>query len=223
MIVLPTMGRPDKLKRFIDAYRATDGCLTIHVVLDEADARRYDDTVLPEHWKRCTVPAGTRLGDIFNLLFKAYPNDTYYGMVADDVVPETYRWDTLLRDACLTDKIAWGWDGLQNDALPVHPFIGGDLIRSLGWWAAPGLKHWFVDNVWKNLSVDLDAARYIPEVRMVHHHYLLGKAQLDRTYEEQPCHKMDQITYENFMRTEYPNTIQRIKDAGNISGGRIPS
>lgn len=210
MLILPTMGRPDSLRRFITAYQKTEASLPVHVVFDADDAARYNGVETPKHWRRISAPAGTPLGGIFTRLFEKYPDEQFYGMVADDVVPETRHWDTALLEACHPDKIAWGWDGIQNERLPVHPFIGGALVRKLGWWAAPGLKHWFVDNVWKAIADALNCGVYLPEVRMPHYHFLNGKAQFDRTYQQQPNHGADAVTYEKFMREEFPKVIVRL-------------
>ena len=154
------------------------------------------------------MPAGTTVGEIFAKVFEKYPTEAYYGMVADDVVPETSGWDVIMAETCQPDKIVWGYDGIQNDNLPVHPFIGGDLLRQLGWWAAPGLKHWFVDNVWKNMADALQCGVYLPQVRMVHHHHVNGKAVMDKIYRDQPDHAADQRAYQKFMAEQFPAIIK---------------
>ncbi len=212
MIILPTKGRPSNLRRFVRVYNETCGTLPIHVIFDANDAFRYNSVDTPEHWKRISVPAGTPLGGIFDLVFKKFPDEPYYGMVADDVVPETSGWDVIMAGLCQPDKIVWGCDDIQNEKLPVHPFIGGDLIRKLGWWAAPGLKHWFVDNVWKNIADSLDCGLYLPQVKMTHVHYINGRASIDRTYREQPSHLNDERTYLKFMAEQFPNVIERLKN-----------
>jgi hypothetical protein len=203
------MHRPDKLARFVQAYKQTDAILPIFVIFDANDAVNYNDIDTPAHWKRVTVPAGKRIGEIFNLVFRAYPQEDFYGMVADDVVPQTPHWDIALKENCLPDKISWGCDGIQNDKLPVHPFIGGDLLRKLGWWAAPGLKHWFVDNVWKHLADDLHCGIYLPNIKMTHLHPLNGTAAMDRTYQGQPSHVADEYAYYRFMQNGFAKAVQR--------------
>lgn len=211
MIILPTKGRPENLRRFVRLYNSTQGTLPIHVIFDAGDAYRYNGVDTPEHWKRVSAPSGTTLGGIFDLVFKKYPDELYYAMVADDVCPETNGWDKTMADLCQPDKIVWGCDELRNDKLPVHPFIGGDLIRKLGWWAAHGLKHWYIDDVWKNIADQLNCAVYLPCVKMTHLHYTNGRATYDRTYREQPDHATDQRTYHKFMSEEFPKVIERIK------------
>lgn len=208
MIILPSKGRPDNLQRFIQAYKDTCATLPIRVILDAGDAYRYAAIALPENWVRVSVPAGTTLGGIFAKIFEKYPNEPFYGMVADDIVPETSGWDVIMADLCQPDKIVWGECGIQNERLPVHPFIGGDLVRKLGWWSAPGLKHWYVDNVWKHLVDSLSCGIYLPQVKMPHHHYVNGLAVMDRTYREQPDHSLDEKTYQKFMTEQFPGVIK---------------
>lgn len=213
MIILPTIYRPESLRRFVDSYQKTDATLPVYVILDSMDAFHYQSVVLPSNFKRCTVPPGFKLGEIFNLVFKNFPDEDFYGMVADDVVPETNRWDLILREACLPDKIAWGYDSIQNEHLPVHPFIGGNLVRRLGYWSAPGIRHWFVDNAWKDIADALECGVYMPEVRMVHKHYMNGAAQRDRTYESQPDPRADEIAYRMWKENEFPGIMRKLKAA----------
>jgi hypothetical protein len=220
MIILPTLRRPDNLRRFIKAYKATGGTLPIHVVFDELNTWQYADIELPPNWKRVSAPAGTPIGHIFNFMFMRFSKEDYYGMVADDVVPETNIWDVILRDSCMPNKIAWGCDGIQNEKLPTHPFIGGELIRKLGWWAAPGLHHWFVDNAWKAIADEFKVGVYLPQLKMTHHHFLNGKAQRDRTYDQQPNHQNDAIIFNEFMKLEFPKIKERLGSDESIIGGR---
>ena len=210
MIILPTLRRPHLLTQFINAYQRTSGSLPIHVILDAADAGNYSDVAMPSHWKRVTVPAGTRLGGIYKLIFNAFPSEEFYAMVGDDVTPNTVGWDMILKESCLPDKIAWGADDIQNEKLPTHPFIGGDLVRKLGWFAAPGMQQFFVDNVWKHLTEVLPCGVYLPEVNMHHHHYINGERQRDRTDDEAVGMGEDERAYQRFMKDHFADAVKRV-------------
>jgi hypothetical protein len=211
MIILPTLRRPHLLQKFIHAYKQTQAILPVHVILDASDAAGYDAVKLPSHWQRVTVPPGKRLGGIYKLVYETFPMEPFYAMIGDDVLPETMHWDVALQENCLPDKIAWGWDGIQNEKLPTHPFIGGDLVRRLGWFAAPGMQQYFVDNVWKHLADALNCGAYLPQVRMRHCHHLSGDRPIDRTDEEAPSMGNDQNAYTKFMHNDFPALIERVR------------
>jgi hypothetical protein len=209
MLVLPTMGRPEKAQRFIETYHATDGTLPVWMILDAADAHNYDGVAQPGHWKRVIVPAGTKPGGILNGIFEAYPNDDYYAAMADDVVPESSRWDVKLCDACLPDKVSWGFDGIEN--MGSHPFIGGDLLRKLGWWAAPGLKRSCIDGVWNIIATKLGRGVYLPEVRTIHRHHTNQKADFDATYAARKDSPDDVKIFRGFLKDGLADAIERAR------------
>lgn len=210
MIILPTIYRPENLRRFVRHYGHTGSTLPVWVVFDEENARHYTHVELPPTFKKCLVDRGTRIGKIFNLIFQNHPDEDFYGIVADDVTPETYRWDILLKEACRPDKIAWGLDGGYDETLPRHPFIGGELVRRLGFLSPPGIRHWYVDNVWKDIAEGLNCGVYLPEIRMVHRHPTNGLAQGDRAYDSQPDPRVDQIAYGMWKEKEFPALMERL-------------
>lgn len=211
MLILPTMGRPQNLERFVSDYHLRKCTLPVHVVLDEADAANYDSVSLPSHFKVICVPAGTRLGDIFNMIFRDFPNEEFYGMVSDDCIAETDEWDVKLRNACLPDRIAWPYDGFVNEKMPTTPFFGGELIRRLGFWSAGDMQHWYTDNAWGDIAQGLNKAAYQPDIRLIHLHPLLGTAKNDATYINQPNHSVDKVAYESWKRFDFPLIMERMK------------
>lgn len=213
MIILPTLYRSENLKRFVQCYNDTDASLPVWVIIDGSNMFHYNDAVLPKTFRKVYVSPGMRIGEIFNTIFKHSPKEDFYGIVADDVVPTTRRWDIVLREACLPNKIAWGFDGGHDETLPRHPFIGGDLARALGYLSVPGIKHWYADNAWRDIASGLNCGDYRPEVRMTHLHYTNGLAQQDRTYLEQPDPRSDEMTYRMWLEKEFPQIVEKLSKA----------
>lgn len=213
MIILPTLGRPENIKRFVEAYRSTFASLPVLVVFDAGDALKaeYEKIGLPASFDKIFVPARTRCAAIQNLVFEKWPNEEFYAVLADDVVPETEKWDKELAEACRYEGIAWGDDDIQHKALATHPFIDGDLVRKMGWIAPPGLVHFFVDNVWTHLAAAIGGNGYLPDVKLTHHHHLNGKAVMDSTYRNATSFDADYVAYRAFMKNDFEALLKRVR------------
>lgn len=210
MIILPTRGRPESIRRFMSAYEATGAEEPVMLLVDHDDPS-YDTLAMHPKFSIKKMPPHSGIGDCFNHAFKDFPSEEYYGIVADDVVPQTPGWDQLLKAACLPYGMSWGNDGVQGGNLCTHPFIAGDVVRRIGWLAAPGIKHWFVDNVWKDIAGVLGGGNYLPDVKMTHYHVLNGLAEMDDTYLSQPSREKDLQSFIAFRQTSFPEIARRIQ------------
>lgn len=121
MIILPSRGRPTALQRFFDQGKPQ---VVGTVILDAGDSQKYDKVVYPDHW-RVIILQRQPICQIFNQIFEFFPDEPFYGLMGDDIVPETSGWDLKLKEAAGSKYIAWGDDGINQK--PTHPFIGGDL------------------------------------------------------------------------------------------------
>lgn len=202
MIFLPTRGRPDSIRRFMESYRKTDASEPVLLLVDNDDDS-YAALDLHPHFRIMKMPEHGGISECFNIAFAAHPQEEAYGIMADDVLPETPHWDRLLKQACLPFSIAWGDDDMPSIGLPTHPFIAGDVARAIGWLAYPHTKHWFVDNVWKDIA-DMLGGRQLAHVRTPHLHILNNKAPLDDTYLNQPSRQADENAYNAFKENELP-------------------
>lgn len=213
-ILLPTRNRKSNIKRFLECYKSTGAKEPVVLLTDEDDPIDYEKIIKKsglanisfESKKRMTI--GLRMNDYF---YKNR-NEEYYALIADDVVPETESWDAKMKAACLPDKLVWASDGLQNENLPTHPFIGGELVRKLGWIAYPGLNHCFVDNVWRDIAYFGKRGVYMPDVKLTHYHWINKKAEKDSTYNEQPSLRLDHIVYEEFREYGINPMIEMLKN-----------
>jgi hypothetical protein len=183
MFVCPSRSRPHNVARLVDACRATGATAAFLVCIDDDDPLReaYEAQRLPEGW---TIRAAPRdgLSAIYNAAFRASPACDFYGVVADDIVPETNGWDRALIEAAGTDGIAWGDDGINGCAHATHLVVGGALVRDIGWLALPGLSRLYIDTAWNAIGRRRGVLRYRPDVVVRHHHFSNGLAPFDATY-----------------------------------------
>lgn len=210
-ILMPTKSRPQNVKRFFEAYKKTLAVEQVVLLIDD------DDKYLPDYMNLGTdfyfyLNKADGIGGLMNLFYEDNPNESYYALIADDVLPETEHWDIILKHGCLeTGGITWGADGIQNEGLPTHPFINGNLVRKLGYIAHPKLKHCFIDNCW-HIAAKIIGGGYYPNIKMTHMHYLNGKAHMDDTYKNQPSMKDDHDVFDEIYM-DYIKTLEGIKNA----------
>jgi hypothetical protein len=151
------------------------------VLLDTDDPCLSGYQGLSMNWAIEIGPPGG-LSDIYNQAFTRHPDREWYGILCDDVVPETDCFDLRLIEAAGSDGFAFGDDGINGGKHATHFVIGGDLVRSVGWLSLPGLDRIYIDTVWNDIARSRDVHHYIPHVKLTHHHFSNGKALFDQTY-----------------------------------------
>jgi len=215
---LPTRGRPSSLKRFIDAYVDTKGSSAVYVRLDE------DDPFLTEYLKlqfpkSFIINVGPREGlkAAMEEMFKKYPNEDWYGLGADDIVPRTDFWDKELATEAGLRKIAHPDDlgKRKKKHLPTHPVCGGDLVRAVGWFGHPATVHFFLDNSWQFVGEGLNCITLREDIVVEHLHHSLGKSQLDSTYKEVNTKmESDRANYNAWIEEHGTALLARLKSQG---------
>lgn len=185
MIILPTRGRRQRLETdFLAGYIKTGANEPVFVVIDDDDRRTYEDFPLPTHWRKLVYPRARCIEQV-NRVFLDFPNEPYYAVMTDDVVPETPGWDKTLKNACLPHFVAWGNDGYWGYQVAGLPFIGGDLVRFLGWVLHPGFQHYFSDCVTAEIAMAAGLDRYHDDIITRHAHHTVRSgpsAPMDDTY-----------------------------------------
>lgn len=217
-VLVPTRGRPENLKRLIEAVQDTSPGATVMARVD------IDDPRLPDYMKLGWRPArdlqifvGRRAGyaaAMNELATLARGDRTYLALLADDVVPETPTWASMMVDA-LDNKlgIAYGDDGLRHKHgpdLPTHVMMPRELAERVGWVVLPTLRHLFADNVWRELGNGLGHFPFV-DVKLTHLHPWAGKAEVDQTYSEanEPIERdLDRAAFETWR--DAPWGLQRL-------------
>ena len=150
---------------------------------------------LPAGWFVVVGPRGP-LSDIYNAAYERHRGATYFGFIADDVVPITSGWDSILIEAAGSDGMAVPAGGHDPCGAP-HFVLGGDLVRSVGWLSLPGLDRLYIDTAWQDIATARGVLRRVPEVVLEHRHFSNKKARIDATYLK---HRkaQDKLIYDNW-------------------------
>lgn len=209
MWLLPTYRRPDKCAEVIRCLTFT-GCTTpgIVVVNGTDDVEAYQKIKLPSNWQMAIMPNNIGVCGAMNWAFYAYPNDAFYGLICDDEYVYSSDWDKKLIQAAGSNGVAHGNDKWQSGKR-MHAYVtwGGDLVREVGFWALPGLWHWYHDNVWEQLMSGRTVTTFCQDVLCEHKHYIANKAKKDITYATGESRAaQDQLVFQKwaFSPTGYP-------------------
>lgn len=216
MWFLPTKGRADCLQRLLDKIIEI-GNSTPGLVIVNGEDPSYSDIRLPKLWQMHVLPENLGLCGAMNWAFDNYPREPWYGLITDDELVHTPEWDETLVKAAGNWNISHGNEGWQSEnRMHSSNVFGGDLIRTVGYWAPAGLWHWFIDNVWENIATDCDLRRYCREVRTEHKHYLAGKSLKDETYRLGESRSLqDEKVFRKWMENEFPHICALIKERKN--------
>lgn len=216
MWVLPTYNRPEKCAAVMDQILSV-GCTEPGMVIVNGyeGISQYSRIRLPKNWQMIFSPVNLGVCGAMQLHFLNYPNEPYYALFCDDEYVYTPGWDTTLVKAAGRFGIAHGNDGWQSEnRLHTYAVFGGDLIRTVGWWALPNLWHWYFDDIWELIAKDFQLKRFCRDVKTEHKHYLSGKAPRDKTYEAAELRaNEDRQRYQEWLTNHYPRTKERLKAA----------
>lgn len=204
MILMPTRGRPDNIKRFLAAYKSTNATLPVTLLCDA------DDECL-EEYKAFSIPVyiGDKRAGIVALVnewFRKNRDLNWYALIADDVVPTTQTWDIILLSRCMKEVISWADDGQEGAMLATHCFIRGDLCRYFNFISYPKLYHGYVDLLWTLAAYMINAGMgYCGDVRL--EHLNVEPKQFDRNADEKEYNAVlplyvHAIKYFNILRKE---------------------
>ena len=108
------------------------------------------------------MPAGWRViplddnatGERTEDAYRRYCKDAdWVGWLGDDSRPITEHWDTL----AIERLTGWNFVSTNDGVFAPKKASGatvwsGDLLRAVGWLYAPGLKHFFFDDVWEHIG-----------------------------------------------------------------------
>ena len=204
-LIVPTRGRTERLRAFLDSLRSTaDRAAEVEVVLvvDEDDpetiAFRHSGVAL----RTVVVPPGLSMGALNSRGYAAATGD-YLMLCNDDVVVRTRGWDSRLRAVfgSFPDGVVLAHvnDGTFKESLCVFPCVSRRYAEFAGGICPEDYRRYRIDdhiyNVF-NLLALLGEYRiqYLPDVLFEHQNYAASVA--GRTYVPDPqLHEKDTELY----------------------------
>ena len=210
MWILATRSRIYNCKRFINQWIETQSSSSVYVRMDFCDP--YLDELKKLNWPKefeIVVGSRVRLSGASNEMFQSYPNEPWYGLLADDLVFKDKHWDQLLISAAGTSDISHAPDPtaiLSNKYSISHPCIGGDLIRFVGWMACPATQHYF-DPFWTSIYYQNKRNKIVENITFEHHHPAYKLAEMDQVYKDSESIKFKDLANLNIWMKEHFNSL----------------
>jgi len=221
-VVVPSRGRPENADRLAKAFIDTNADADLYIVVDNDDpkwneyAKNESFTVLPADNKTGGCAASLNTGAVLLLDITKFPLYDYFVFMGDDHLPRTQKWDEAFIQALSLDTgIAYGNDLLQGENLPTAFAMNRNIVDALRGMTFPGCIHLYFDNFVKQLGIDLNCLKYLPDVIIEHLHPVAGKAEMDEGYARvnQPkWYEEDLLTLQKYIRSqEYADLVHKLK------------
>ena len=189
LVITPSRGRPERLRKMLDACRDLSRADTQVVVATDDDdpcslAYRQVLRGRPGAWHyygpRRTLCAWTN-----NIALSCLADFRALASFGDDHVPETPGWDALLLaalDRMGGTGIVYGDDKLMGENLATAPVVSSDIVAALGHLFEPSFEHMCVDVALMDIGRGAGCLAYVPEVITRHVHWCNNGAPMDATY-----------------------------------------
>jgi len=217
LVMVPTRKRREQAARLIKSFEASEPAdETVLLFVTDDDDDSYEDM----DWggtTHCVLSPRDTLVGIFNKIALAHADDFDAIMtVGDDHLFTTPKWDKALMDA-LEAMGGTGWvfpDDKRRSGFPEIWAVSSDLVKFLGWFALPVVKHFYCDNAISELGRRTDMLRYVPEAVIEHLHYTVSPGtERDSTYieAEQSSGASDLAAYQEWREKHLAHTVARVK------------
>lgn len=204
LIILPSRGRPDKIKLTLDSYiKTTDGEFSeVQIELDNNDPkvdeykkilRQYDSKRVKFKIRR-RPSKNPKVYCITRIINRAFYNDInreYYCVINDDMIFETKDWDKKLaipwaistcHERNMIEKYGRFNGNTPVAGFPIISVIDGRIVRELNWLQMPELDGGCGDNCWFWIGLQAKNLIYQDSIYFVHNHEAFGKSEMDDTY-----------------------------------------
>ncbi len=211
--LLPTRRRIPRLTRFLEAAIrtgiSTPGRILVQRRELESLAGDYARLPLPENWR--VVPTETDgFGDKQREYWPEIREAAWTGVMGDDMVPETPRWDALLLERLRPGLVVSCYDPKGRISAPIY---SGELLRAVGCLFPPGFWHQYTDDLWETLGRQTGCWQIYPELMVRHiHPFRKDGDPVDETHRlSYGRTHQDKAAWERWKQTEMKPALERIR------------
>jgi hypothetical protein len=166
-------NRPKELIRMLESFdttRTIDSEVVVYISDDDPRLSEYRDALKDRRWIY-EIGSHKYMVDVLNYFStKIYPDCEYYQEVNDDHIYQTVGWDRMLTDVIENSGYGWGMS-FPNNTINKNPsatMISGNIVRSLGWYALPTLRHSSTDCSTAQIGNALKRLYYVGEAIIEH-------------------------------------------------------
>lgn len=215
--LLHTRGRIEELNPLFDQYRAvhtsTQGLLIVSKSEYEKRSAEYKHVKLPAGWHTLLSPH-EYTGDTYRWLTPMLlaAGLEWIGLLTDRNVPMTYRWDTTLVGLINGRNIVSCDDSLQAPRRQCGAVLfSTNLIRAVGYWYIPGIRHTYIDDVWEHIGMKCGCWEICMDV-LVRKDSAFVTQQFDETHERSyGAQEQDGVHYRRWLEEDAPGAVARVK------------
>jgi hypothetical protein len=221
LIVVPTRGRPDNIRRLVAAWDTTGAapCADLMIAFDADDPARddYADIVartgIRAYENLRQTPMVPALEAATASAIDAYPA---VGCMGDDHVPRTPGWAATYLSALreLGTGIVYGDDRHRGEDLPTQWAMTSNIVNTLGRMVPAPVQHLYSDRSVLDLGRAADCIRYLPDVVVEHMHYAVGKAVKDDGYHRVNAgarYRADHAVYRRWLAHDLRRDVRAIR------------
>lgn len=222
MWFVPSRNRPDAMREFVAAVKASGDSPDVAVMLD-CDPEQYKGIDWPEHWHIHHSTEHLEFQRAFNELLRLHPGEKTYGLLTDHARPITSGWSqTMEREAGDWNLVlcADGKDRINPRTnyrrLTAAVCFGGDLIREVGCFWPDFCVHLYGDDAWEEIGHELGIVKHLPDVMVQDLHFTHGEIKVDdnhkRMYRGVPYAKADFDAYIQWKAHGKQPLLARLRD-----------
>lgn len=217
-VLMPSRGRPASVERALRTYALTCRADTrIHFAFDDDDPA-LDSNMAVAAGQLVEVGKRDGLAGWTNMLARVHVeagDAAVLGSFGDDHVPVTDGWDVKLLEA-IPGGCGFAYpDDQRRVDIPEACVISAPVVAALGWMALPTVKHWCIDNAWRDLGAGAGRLRFCKDVivRHLHPNVAPREARGDQTYNDAAEDwDADMVAYQKWRLTRMRQDIATVRE-----------